>query len=104
MIATRFAPLVLSIALGLSSGLAAADDATARNNGCMACHSVDKKLVGPAYKAVAEKYKGDAKAAGKLAAKVKAGGKGVWGPVPMPAQTNISDDDLKKVIAWVLNQ
>ena len=71
---------------------------------CMACHAVDKKLVGPAYKDVATKYKGDKTAADKLAAKVMKGGSGAWGPVPMPANPQVSEADAKKLVAWVLNQ
>jgi len=102
MNATRLIPLTLALGLLLSAGQAAADEATAKANGCMACHALDKKLVGPAYKSVASKYKGDANAADKLAKEVRAGSKGVWGSVPMPAQAKISDADLKKVVAWIL--
>lgn len=70
---------------------------------CLACHAADHKIVGPAYKDVAAKYKGDKGAVAKLMAKVKAGGSGVWGPVPMPAQ-QVSDADLKVIIDWVLSQ
>lgn len=104
MFSPRSIPLGLAFALVLSSNCTLADEATAKKEGCTACHSVDKKLVGPSYKSVASKYKGDANASGKLAATVKAGSKGVWGPVPMPAQAKISDADLTKVIAWILAQ
>lgn len=104
MNALRFAPLSLVIALGLGTNLALADEATAKANGCMACHNIDKKLVGPAFKSIATKFKGDANAAEELAKVVKAGSKGVWGPVPMPPQTKISDADLKKVLTWILAQ
>ena len=70
--------------------------------GCLACHAVDKKLVGPSYKDVAAKYKGDKKAAEALAATIKAGGSGKWGPVPMPAN-NVTDDEAKKLAHWVLS-
>lgn len=76
----------------------------AQKNGCLACHSVDKKIVGPAYKDVAKKYAKDKGAAAKLFAKVKKGGSGVWGSVPMPPNPQVKDDDLKKIIAWVLSQ
>ena len=66
----------------------------------MGCHAVDKKVVGPSYKDIAAKYKGQADAVDKLAKKVKAGGSGVWGPIPMPAQT-INDDDAKVIAAWI---
>ena len=104
MKATRLIPLTLALGLLVSVGQAAADEAAAKSNGCMACHDLDKKKVGPSYKSIASKYKGDATAADKLAKEVRTGSKGVWGPVPMPAQAKISDADLKKVMAWVLAQ
>lgn len=79
-----------------------ADDALAKANNCMACHAVDKKLVGPAYKDVAKKYAGQADAADKLAAKIIKGGSGVWGAIPMPANPKVSEADSKKLAAWVL--
>ena len=82
---------------------AADEEALAKSKNCLSCHAVDKKLVGPAYKDVAAKYKGDKGAADKLAAKVKAGGKGVWGESPMPPN-NVTDDEAKKLVAWVLSQ
>jgi cytochrome c len=87
----------------VSAGQAVADEALAKAKNCMTCHSVDTKLVGPAYKDIAAKYKGDAGAAAKLAAKVKAGGKGVWGESPMPPN-NLSDDEAAKLVAWVLSK
>lgn len=96
--------MALMAAAGIAmSGQALADEALAKAKGCMACHKVDAKLVGPAYKEVAAKYKGDKGAAATLAAKVKAGGKGVWGPTPMPPN-NVTDDEAKKLVAWVLSQ
>lgn len=96
--------LVLAGAALLAAGTAQAQDAKAllQKSGCTACHSEDKKLVGPAYKDVAVKYKGDAGAAAKLAEKVKKGGSGVWGPVPMPPNANVKDDDIKAMVAYVL--
>ncbi len=76
--------------------------ATAKN--CMACHAVDKKLVGPSYKDVAAKYAGQSDATEKLVTKVMKGGAGVWGPVPMPANAQVSVDDARKLVAWVLSQ
>ena len=86
------------------SNVAIAEDvsAMARDKGCLACHGVDKKIVGPALTDIAAKYKGDAGAADALAAKVKTGGKGVWGPIPMPPNAALSDDELKKLVSWVL--
>lgn len=98
----------------LMSGLAAlalapsafASDAIATKAGCLACHNVDKKVVGPSYKDVAAKYKGQADAAAKLADKVRKGGQGVWGPIPMPPNPadKIGDADLKTVVQWILNR
>ncbi|MFX1673888.1 c-type cytochrome [Paraburkholderia sp. A2WS-5] len=74
----------------------------ARSNACMGCHAVDRKLVGPSFKDIAAKYKGDAGAQGKLEKKVRDGGAGVWGAVPMPAHPRMSAGDVKDVVAWVL--
>lgn len=84
------------------SAPALADEALAKTKNCMACHAVDKKLVGPAYKDVAKKYAGDAKAADMLATKIVKGGSGVWGAVPMPANAQVSEAEAKKLAAWVL--
>lgn len=81
-----------------------ADQALATAKNCMACHAVDKKLVGPAYKDVAAKYKGDKTAADKLATKIIKGGTGAWGAVPMPANPQVNDAEAKKLVAWVLSQ
>ena len=92
------------IAVGLGvSGQVLADEALAKAKNCMSCHAVDKKLVGPSYKDVAAKYKGDTGAAEALAAKVKAGGKGVWGQIPMPPN-NVTPEEAKKLVTWVLSQ
>lgn len=80
-----------------------ADQALATAKNCMACHTVDKKLVGPAYKEVAKKYAGQKDAADKLAVKILKGGSGVWGPVPMPANPQVSDAESKKLAAWVMS-
>lgn len=85
------------------AGQVQADEALAKAKNCLACHAVDKKLVGPAYKDVAAKYKGDKGAVAALAAKIKAGGKGVWGEIPMPPN-NVTDDEAKKLATWVLSQ
>jgi cytochrome c len=85
------------------SGAASADQALAQKNACMSCHGVDKKIVGPAFKEVAKKYEGDKTAQDKLVAKVKTGGKGVWGSIPMPPNPNVKAEDAQKIIAWVLS-
>jgi len=74
----------------------------AQKYNCLACHAVDKKLVGPAYQEVAKKYKGDSGAEAKLIGKVKAGGSGVWGAIPMPPN-NIPDGDNKTLVEWILS-
>lgn len=79
-----------------------ADQALATAKNCMACHAVDKKLVGPAYKEVAAKYAGQKGAADKLAIKIMKGGSGVYGPVPMPANTQVNEAEARKLAAWVL--
>ena len=84
------------------AGQAHADEALAKAKNCMACHAIDKKLVGPAYKDVAAKYKGDAKAPVMLAGKIKAGGKGTWGQIPMPPN-NVTPEEASKLAAWVLS-
>lgn len=81
---------------------AVADQALAQKKNCMACHAVDKKVVGPAYKDVAKKYAGQDVVA-KLAAKVKQGGSGVWGAIPMPANPQVSDAEAKQLVTWVLS-
>jgi cytochrome c len=94
----------LSAAAILSAAPAFADQALATKKNCMACHAIATKLVGPAYKDVAAKYKGDAGAAAKLAAKVVKGGTGVWGAIPMPANPQVSEAEAKTLVAWVLSQ
>ena len=91
-------------ALAAVAAPALADQALATAKNCMACHAVDKKLVGPAYKEVAAKYAGQKDAADKLAVKIIKGGSGVWGPVPMPANAQVNEAEAKKLAAWVLSQ
>jgi cytochrome c len=87
-----------------TTGLAAAQSPQdlLQKNGCVACHAIDKKIIGPAYNDVSVKYKGDAGAAAKLMTKVKQGGAGVWGPVAMPPQTQASDADIKAMVTYIL--
>ena len=73
-------------------------------NACVACHGVEQKIVGPSFAEIAARYAGDATAADRLAAKVKTGGAGVWGPVPMPAHPALSDADLKAIVGWILTR
>jgi len=90
----------LSLCLASSAALASAELAKAKN--CMACHALDKKLVGPAYKEVAAKYAADKGADAKLAKKIREGGTGVWGQVPMPANPQVSEADAVTLAKWVL--
>jgi len=94
-----------AFAAALASPAFAAEDQLplAQKSGCTACHSVDKKIVGPAYKDVAAKYRGDKTAEAKLIAKVEKGGSGVWGPIPMPPNTQVKPEDVKKLVEWVLS-
>ena len=103
MTATRLFVLLAGAAALATAFSAAADDQMklATDKGCTACHAVDKKVIGPAYKEVAKKYKGDAKAPEMLAQKVVKGGQGVWGPIPMPPN-KVSDEEAKKLVAWIL--
>ena len=96
---------IATLAAGISASMPALADmqlATVRN--CMACHAMDKKLVGPSYKDVAAKYAGQTDAVDKLSVKVMKGGAGVWGPVPMPANAQVNTEEAKKLIAWILAQ
>lgn len=85
------------------SGPALADQALATAKNCMACHSVDKKVVGPGYREIAARYAGQKDAVDKLANKILKGGSGVFGVVPMPANTQVSEAEAKKLAAWVLS-
>jgi cytochrome c len=76
----------------------------AKKHNCLACHDVDKRVVGPTYKEVAAKYRGDKAAEAKLAEKVKKGGAGVWGQVPMPPNATVPDADIKALVSWILSQ
>ncbi|MGE0097942.1 MAG: c-type cytochrome [Hydrogenophaga sp.] len=81
---------------------AVAAKALASRSACLACHAVDKKLVGPAYKDVAARHKGQAGAHEVVAARIKSGGSGLYGPVPMPPQPHLKDDELKLLAGWIL--
>ncbi len=80
-----------------------AAQAMMQKDGCAACHAIDKKVVGPAYQDVAAKYKGDKGAMAKLTAKVKSGGSGVWGTIPMPPNAQVSDADINSLVSWILS-
>jgi cytochrome c len=99
--------MVVSVLTAAFASAAQAADAprgqmVASANACMGCHAVDRKLVGPSFQQIAAKYKGDAQAPAKLSRKVKDGGAGVWGMIPMPAHQSMSDADIRTVVDWVL--
>jgi cytochrome c len=97
--------IIALAALGIAAALpAAANEELAKKSGCTACHSVDKKIVGPSFKEVAAKYRTDKGAEGKLVDKVKKGGVGVWGQVPMPPNSpQVKDEDIQALVKWVLS-
>ena len=95
--------LLIMAALTTLAAPAIADEALAKSKNCMACHAVDKKLVGPSYKDVAKKYGNSADAVAKLADKIQKGGSGVWGAIPMPANPQVSPAEAKTLAAWVLS-
>jgi cytochrome c len=94
-----------ALACGLEAQAADANgaEALAKTSGCFACHAVDKKLIGPSYKEIADKYRSDKGAPAKLAQKVKDGGKGVWGDIPMPPNGHVKDPDIKTLVDWIVS-
>jgi cytochrome c len=98
--------LSLLVAAGiLSAGAAQAADeeALAKSKNCLACHAIDKKVVGPSYKDVAKKYAGQKDAEAKLSEKVIKGGKGVWGEIPMPPNTSVTPAESTQLVKWILS-
>ena len=101
----KFHPIALAITVScglLAAAPAQASEELAKKHNCLACHMLDKKSVGPGYKEIAKKYKGQADAVAKLSEKVKKGGQGVWGPVPMPPNAAVPDADIKTLVDWLL--
>ena len=104
----KFALITFAVATLLAAGTAnaaldnAAAEAMMKKDGCAACHAIDKKLVGPAYVDVAAKYKGDKDAVAKLTKKVKEGGSGVWGQIPMPPNAATPTADVTDLVTWIL--
>lgn len=94
--------VIAAAVLAMGAGVASADEALAKKSACLSCHQVAKKVVGPSFQDVAKKYKGDAGAAAHIVSVIKKGGKGVFGPVPMPPHPQVSDADAKKLADWVL--
>lgn len=96
---------VASVIIGASlAGTAQADEKLAQSKNCLACHQVDKKLVGPSYKDVAMKYKDDKDAESKLAKKIREGSNGVWGQVPMPPNPAVNEAEAKTLAAWIMTK
>lgn len=96
--------LIAGLLAGLTaSGMASASEALAKSKGCLTCHAIDSKRLGPSYKAVAEKYAGQADAEAKLAAKIIQGGGGVWGGMAMPANGQVSPEEAKQLVQWILS-
>ncbi len=100
----KFIPILIVALAGLAAAPAFAQADLAKQKNCMACHAVDKKLVGPSYKDVAAKYAGQKDAVDKLVQKVIKGGSGAWGPVPMPANPQVSQAEAKQLVQWILTQ
>jgi cytochrome c len=104
----KLVSLTLTAAAVVAAGAAhaALDNASAeammKKDGCAACHSIDKKLIGPPYVEVAAKYKGDKDAVAKLTKKVKEGGSGVWGQIPMPPNAAVPNTDVTDLVTWIL--
>jgi len=95
--------LALSLLASLAAAPALANEELAKKHACTACHSIDKKLVGPAYKDVAAKYRGQKGIEAKLEEKVKKGSVGAWGQVPMPPNGHVSDADVAALVKWVMS-
>ena len=96
--------IVAALLAAAVPGVASANMELAKSKNCLACHAVDQKMVGPSYKEVAAKYKGDASAVGKMATKIQKGGAGAWGPIPMPPHPNVSDAEAQTLAKWILAQ
>ena len=98
---TKLLPALLILSASAASPAFAQADLAQKKN-CMACHAVDKKVLGPAFKDVAAKYAGQQDAVDKLAAKVVKGGSGVWGNIPMPANPQVTDAEAKQLVGWIM--
>jgi len=97
-------PTLMIALVGAATAPAFANAELAQKKNCMACHAIDKKLVGPAYKDVAAKYAGQKDVVDKLAQKVMKGGTGTWGAIPMPANPQVTEAEAKQLVQWVLSQ
>lgn len=99
----KFIPVLIVALAGVAAAPAFAQADLAKQKNCMACHAIDKKVVGPAFKDVAAKYAGQKDAVDKLSQKVIKGGSGVWGPVPMPANPQVNEAEAKQLVTWILS-
>jgi cytochrome c len=100
---TVFAACAIAAALTVA-GVAQANEKLAQSSGCTTCHGVDKKIIGPSFKEIGAKYGKQKGAEADLIKKVKAGGKGVWGDIPMPPNAHLKDEDIKTLVSWILTQ
>jgi cytochrome c len=104
---TYFIVCAAALAASFASGAHAADaksgEALAKASGCFACHTVDKKLIGPGYKDIAQKYRASKAAEAELVKKVKNGSKGVWGDIQMPPNAHVKDEDIRAIVQWILS-
>ena len=103
MINTKINILFASALMIFATQNVVADEALAKSSNCLACHSVDNKIIGPAFKDIAAKYKGDDGAIATLTDKVKNGGSGAWGDMPMPPNAAVSDADIETLVNWILS-
>lgn len=94
---------VLAVACLSLAGAVHANEKLAQANGCNACHTLEKKVLGPAYKDIAAKYRANKSAEAELVKKVKAGGKGVWGDIPMAPNAHVKDEDIRSIVNWILS-
>ena len=94
--------VAIAAAMALA-GAAQANEKLAQASGCMTCHGIDKKVIGPSYQEIAQKYRGNKAAEADLIKKVKGGGSGVWGATPMPPNPHVKDEDIKTLVVWILS-
>lgn len=98
----KIAVIALTLCSLFATGQAVANEKLAQSSGCMTCHAVDRKNIGPSYKDIAAKYRSDKNAEALLVKKVRAGGSGVWGPAPMPPNAHVKEEDVKVLVQWIL--
>jgi cytochrome c len=98
----KFVPVWSAVALALATGAAHADDELYKTKNCFACHRIDRNHLAPTFKNIAAKYADDKGAEERLVRKIREGGVGVWGQVPMPAQTQVSEAEALTLVRWIL--